>query len=249
MRSNIEKVGWGIAIMVAATIVVPVVFGEPSHVEGVTGGDSWRNLIYDFQTLIAGIAAVLAAAFTIRTMEKTDRESERRHRQLMELTLRADRLKVSRSVKPFLPAIIQAIADVSNFIHPTGIDEIKGVGSQMVYASGVENYTTGLSQILNNPQLNEAYQLFEGKLAIDLEQARQQVAALQSAGRSLFKEIKTKSTAGDPEVEIFVAAQSRIKSLTIKAILLKGCLEEVRIGLSTLSNLYLSKGYPLRDNI
>lgn len=249
MRSNREKIGWGIAIVVATAIVLPVVFGVPRNVEGSTGGDSWRNLIYDFQTLITGIAAVLAAAITIRTMEKTDRESDRRHRQLMELTLRPDRLKVSRSVEPFLPAIIQAIADLNNIIHPTGIDETKEVGSQMVYAAGVENYTTALMQILGNPQLNEAYQLFEGKLAIDLEQARQQVAWVQSAGRSLFKEIKTKSIAGEPDIEIFVAAESSIKSLTINAILLRGCLEEVRSGLSTLSDLYLSKGYPLRDNI
>ncbi|MGO6954138.1 hypothetical protein ACC740_05400 [Rhizobium ruizarguesonis] len=249
MRSNTAKIGWGIAIVVATAIVLPVVFGEPRNVEGSTGGDSWRNLIYDFQTLITGIAAVLAAAITIRTMEKTDGESDRRHRQLMELTLRPDRLKISRSVEPFLPAVIKAIADLNNIIHPTGIDEIKSVGSQMVYASGVDNYTTALSQILGNPQLNEGYQLFEGKLAIDLDQARQRVARLQSAGRSLFNEIKTKSIAGESEIEIFVAAQSSIKSLTIHAILLQGCLQEVRSGLSNLSDLYLSKGYPLGDNI
>ncbi|MGO7022868.1 hypothetical protein ACCS69_03395 [Rhizobium johnstonii] len=249
MRSNKEKIGWGIAIVVATAIVLPVAFGEPRNVEGSTGGDSWRNLIYDFQTLITGIAAVLAAAITIRTMEKTDRESDRRHRQLMELTLRPDRLKVSRSVEPFLPAIIQAIADLNNIIHPTGIDDVEDVGRQMIYADGVDNYTTALMQILANPQLNEAYLLFEGKLAIDLEQARERVARVQSAGRNLFKEIKTKTIAGETEVEIFVAAQSSIKSLTINAILLKGCLEDVRSGLSTLSDLYLSKGHPLRDNI
>lgn len=100
MRSNREKVAWGIAIVVAAGIVLPVVFGEPRNVQGSTGGDSWRNLIYDFQTLLTGIAAVLAAAITIRTMEKTDRQSERRHRELMIIQLRPDQLKVSRALHP-----------------------------------------------------------------------------------------------------------------------------------------------------
>ncbi|WP_143540231.1 MFS transporter [Rhizobium chutanense] len=60
----------------------------------------WQAWVNQFQTLITGIAAVLAATITIRTMERTDRESERRHRELVSIQTRPDRLKVSRALFP-----------------------------------------------------------------------------------------------------------------------------------------------------
>ncbi|MBB3462004.1 hypothetical protein [Rhizobium sp. BK377] len=109
MRTNRTKIGWAIAVAIAAGIVIPVLWGEPRSVSGQDGGDYWRNTIYDFQTLITGLAAVLAAAFTvgkmqqtIDVMERTDRESDRRHRELVGLTRRPDRLRLQRAVFPQL---------------------------------------------------------------------------------------------------------------------------------------------------
>ncbi|MGM5088024.1 hypothetical protein ACD589_15170 [Rhizobium sp. 814_E9_N1_1] len=67
----------------------------------------WQAWISQFQGLITGLAAVGAAAFTIakmektiRVMERTDSASERRHRQLMRLSLRADKLRIERMYFP-----------------------------------------------------------------------------------------------------------------------------------------------------
>jgi hypothetical protein len=47
--------------------------------------------------LIAGFLAVLAAWLTIRQMQLTDDRQQRRHEELVKLTLRADRLRVRRA--------------------------------------------------------------------------------------------------------------------------------------------------------
>ena len=79
---------------------------------------AWKALIYDFQTLITGLAAVTAAVLTIRTMEETDKSAQdrheqlvanartadavaqRRHEQLVETSLRRDRLIIERMLYP-----------------------------------------------------------------------------------------------------------------------------------------------------
>ncbi|MGO7903629.1 hypothetical protein AB9E09_03025 [Rhizobium leguminosarum] len=79
---------------------------------GVTGGvigalgailafPVFQAWVREFQTLIAGLLAVAAAAVTvqrmdatIRTMEKTDQAAERRHQDTRNLMIRADRLKI-----------------------------------------------------------------------------------------------------------------------------------------------------------
>ncbi|MBB2715605.1 hypothetical protein EFR00_25040 [Rhizobium sophoriradicis] len=122
MKSNREKLAWAFAIVIAAGLLFPVTLGEPRAVQGSSGGDSWRNLIYDFQTLITGLAAVFAAAVTIRTMERTDRESERRHRELVMIQMRPERLKVSRALFPQ----IQDLRDIVSQFH-----DFDKVGSEL----------------------------------------------------------------------------------------------------------------------
>ncbi|TBH55042.1 hypothetical protein [Rhizobium leguminosarum] len=129
MKSNREKLTWAFVIVVAAGVLLPVIFGEPRTVQGSTGGDSWRNVIYDFQTLITGLAAVFAAAITIRTMEKTDRRSERRHRELVELQLRPDRLRLGRALHPQIAELKHMTIIISDY-HKLR-DELRGGGPRI----------------------------------------------------------------------------------------------------------------------
>ncbi|MGO4196566.1 hypothetical protein AB4Z13_14480 [Rhizobium sp. YAF28] len=93
---------------------------------GQIGGDYWRNFIYDFQTLIAGVAAIVAAYATVRQMQATDvaaqdrhdqllasareneRENRERHNQLVEMSVRKDRLIVERLIVPHLFELVRA---------------------------------------------------------------------------------------------------------------------------------------------
>jgi hypothetical protein len=60
------------------------------------------GLLYDFQTLITGLAAVTAAAFTIRKMETVDYSQGDRHRELVILQLRQDKIRMQRALRPQL---------------------------------------------------------------------------------------------------------------------------------------------------
>ncbi|TGS89321.1 hypothetical protein EN817_02935 [Mesorhizobium sp. M3A.F.Ca.ET.174.01.1.1] len=63
-------------------------FGE--MLSGETRGVDW-------ETLVTGLLAIAAAAWTVKATFGIDRQQERRHRQLVALTLRADKLKVMRA--------------------------------------------------------------------------------------------------------------------------------------------------------
>ncbi|WPJ67939.1 hypothetical protein AUSSIE_16 [Sinorhizobium phage Aussie] len=96
----------GVAMCVAAgLIVLPVLFGDPPKFTDRTGGDALRNLIYDFQTLITGVLAIIAASWTVMQMRETDRLQEIRHRQQLALSERRDRLAAERFTA-FVPDLL-----------------------------------------------------------------------------------------------------------------------------------------------
>lgn len=55
----------------------------------------------EWQTLIAGILAVAAAAWTVGEMRRTDSMQQQRHKELVLLNLRADRLRARRAAFPY----------------------------------------------------------------------------------------------------------------------------------------------------
>jgi hypothetical protein len=95
-------VWWLLTVVVTAAVFPPVIFGHAPGKPDRVGGDDWRNVIEDFQTLITGIFAVGAAYLTVRQMQASDRKSDRRHQELVSLTLRSDALRVERLIVPNL---------------------------------------------------------------------------------------------------------------------------------------------------
>lgn len=72
---------------------------------GLTPINPWRDWLYDFQSLIGGILAIVAAAFTVLQMRLSDERSERRHKEILQLQLRSDGLRLERmyfSLHPYL---------------------------------------------------------------------------------------------------------------------------------------------------
>jgi hypothetical protein len=98
MAGKVRRVLFGAAVAVLLTAIVPpALFGEAPKYEDRDGGDPWRNFLLDFQTLITGFFAIGAAYVTVWQMRATDNASEKRHRQLVTLSLRADRLRLDRA--------------------------------------------------------------------------------------------------------------------------------------------------------
>ncbi|WP_133118223.1 hypothetical protein [Rhizobium hidalgonense] len=111
------------------------------------------------------MAAVFAAAITIRTMEKTDRQSERRHRELIEFQLRPERLRLTRALHPQIDDLKNVAADLEDFQYledriPSGFDVNRR------WLSGVaDRYLDTffkLEAILKRRQFEEGINLFDG---------------------------------------------------------------------------------------
>lgn len=160
-------------IVVCVTILPPLFFGEARSIKDQAGGDSWRNFIYDFQTLIGGGAAIIAAWYTIRQMRITDEKSEARHRELVALQLRSDRLRVERMLFPALSDLedcYEAISDVKmETLKQIASDEPTNVAI-VLQQIGSDCYET--LRIVRRPTFKEAQDLFDGDLAYQYDLMR-----------------------------------------------------------------------------
>ncbi|MER9069275.1 hypothetical protein NKH84_22345 [Mesorhizobium sp. M0902] len=74
--------------------------------------------LYRYQTLVAGILAIIAAGWTVFEMRRTDGRQDQRHIELVKLNVRADRLKASRAAYIF-PKTFRRFADELAGMMPT----------------------------------------------------------------------------------------------------------------------------------
>lgn len=89
-------------MIVFMATVPPALFGRAPDAEKKDLGDRWSNFVFNYQTLVTGIAAVAAATLTIRQMDKVDAKQEDRHRELVRLQLRQDTIRMQRALRPQL---------------------------------------------------------------------------------------------------------------------------------------------------
>ncbi|KEC73928.1 hypothetical protein RLPCCGM1_c2047 [Rhizobium leguminosarum bv. phaseoli CCGM1] len=157
--------------MATAGIFFPVVLGEPRTIVDQRGGDAWRNAIYDFQTLITGVSAVVAAYLAIKQSQVIEANSERRHQQLLELNLRPARLMISRSVFPMVEYIEIALPEMQSW-H----DALTAEGGAWFVAQNMidlRRATTHWANIVHDDQLDVAKKYFDGHMEHALRRSRQ----------------------------------------------------------------------------
>ncbi|WP_139283802.1 hypothetical protein [Rhizobium sp. NFR12] len=163
---NFRKWTWLglIAVIAASALIPPILFGEPRLVKDQTGGDTWRNIISDFQTLFTGMAAVAAATWTVLTMEKTDARQEARHRELVALTIRADRLRADRAVHPQLQDYEDYVGDSLNRLQHIFRSDERALTH---FDAGKRNYrgpAETLKAFFDRAPIQQAHDLFDGEM-------------------------------------------------------------------------------------
>lgn len=87
--------------MQAVTAVVAGIFIGVALTDSTTS-EFW---LYRYQTIIAGILAIVAAGWTVVEMRRTDQRQQLRHEELMKINLRADRLRARRAAFPYADLI------------------------------------------------------------------------------------------------------------------------------------------------
>ncbi|MCY1669318.1 hypothetical protein [Rhizobium sp. SL86] len=170
-------------VVIIAAIVPSIIFGEPRLIEGQRGGDAWRNILFDFQTLIGGLLAIFAAWWTVDTMERTDvsaearhqrtidegraveRNSHARHQELVDLSQRAEKLKVERVINPQRSEVevLDRKARQLSEVWPRIVNGEPGVWGRWVIA--INSLVRDLHDVLHRPQFVGGEELFDGNLA------------------------------------------------------------------------------------
>ncbi|SIR41327.1 hypothetical protein SAMN05880590_12711 [Rhizobium sp. RU35A] len=142
----------------------PVIFGEEPNFFGV-GGSPWRKLIYDFQTLIAGILAICAAVGTIFQMERTERRSAERHEELVRLQTRTDKLKIERMFFPYFSQLAQHKKDIGEAAKRVQ-EAIKRDNSSQIFDAfdGFARRLDFISDVFAKKTWQDATPLFGGEL-------------------------------------------------------------------------------------
>lgn len=98
MLTDHKKKIWILFFLIMfAGLIMPIFLGEARTIKDQSGGDPWRNIIFDFQTLFTGIMAVGAATYTIMQSRIIDERQQKRHEQMFELQIRPDKLRLARA--------------------------------------------------------------------------------------------------------------------------------------------------------
>jgi len=165
MGKNTRRVACALVAVAVVGVTVLVVFGKPRLEKDVVPGNPWRDAIYDFQTLLTGFAAVAAAAATIIAMEKTDRASERRHRELVEIQLQPDLRRLERALNPQIGDLRGHLLKLSDFRNiETRIEPGPGLDWRWMVEFGNSHLPslTNLDLVLTRPQFEDGINLFDG---------------------------------------------------------------------------------------
>lgn len=166
-RTNQGRVLFAGMLVVAAALLLPSIAG------GVA--DPWGKFISDYQTLITGLSAVGAATWTISVMERTDARQGQRHAQLVELSMRGDRLAVERAVYPQIDGLDGIGAMLgrlrSDMIKAKSLEgQLRIIVEQSWMAEAV---FTDLVELLQREQLKEGSRFFDGILTYKLHWLRE----------------------------------------------------------------------------
>lgn len=81
-----------------AMVVIIIIFAPISS--DPMENDAWLERIFQFQGLIAGFLAILAAYVTIYQMRISDEKSDRRHEDALRISMLPDRRRVERAINP-----------------------------------------------------------------------------------------------------------------------------------------------------
>ncbi|MGV2111910.1 hypothetical protein ACQZ46_11590 [Agrobacterium salinitolerans] len=169
-------------LVFGVAVILPVVFGLPRGISG-QGGDGWRNFIFDFQTLITGIAAVFAAGYTVRQMIRSDEKQDRRHKEAMAFAMRGETRRMDRGLHPQLKHLREAALKLDAvWFEP---EDINGKPynqyrwfSEIIFP--LKPIVNEILAILERSTIRDAADIFDGDLLLVYEQTVRDATNIKS---------------------------------------------------------------------
>ncbi|MGO8313457.1 hypothetical protein ACC827_24570 [Rhizobium ruizarguesonis] len=198
----------------------------------------WQGWVEKFQTLITGALAVLAAHYTVRQMQRSDHKTDDRHNKLMDLSLRPIRLKVSRSVFPTLPGIGRVIADVKVYIVRCSAEFTFDYESLVKLLRGIETLNVSVNRVLQDPQLMQSYELFDGNMSESFNRALDATRKLQARWDAASTDMINAGHAWQNEHEVFDITKPHIAEISVALAHLRYALQDFRDNLVAFGRAY-----------
>lgn len=175
------------ALMVAAVIVLASLAGDASK-----SLEAWVNR---YQTLITGFFAIGAAYLTVFQMRVSDQKSDKRHEDLLALSLRPDALRIDRVVRE-LPAVHER-AKYIRLDNPCsgreGDSEEEFWDKAYEFLSVVQNAHSRLHEalaFLSSSKIDEIKPLFDAQLHLIHSKATREVKKTYGELSSLIFQMK-----------------------------------------------------------
>ncbi|MGO7593764.1 hypothetical protein [Rhizobium leguminosarum] len=180
-RGAIIVCGFVVAFM--ATLP-PVAFGGPSG--------ALATFINQYQTLITGIAAVGAAYLTVRQMRATDSEAQRRHEEIAQLMIRADKLRIERMLFPQFAELRVLYKQLRDMKFPSPLDDSPEALRQLEdLKQPGQVIALDIGKIIGRESWTSATDLYGGLLTEDIRKLRDAITGLYQVA------VKAEARVGD----------------------------------------------------
>ncbi len=153
-------------LIVLLCFFLPIFLSEPRVIKDQSGGSYWRNIIFDFQSLITGALAVLAAAYTIRFSMIFDQRQQKRHDEMMAFTMRRELQTLERAFYPQVDDFMNIVDRRLQLIQFQNGDIAENA---LAWFSNIcafhQSDLLALREIVERQQFNDGLPLFNGRLS------------------------------------------------------------------------------------
>lgn len=182
-----------LVIALAAALVLPVLFGAAPETPARMGENSWRNFIYDFQTLITGGLAIFAAYLTVNAAFQIDLRQQLRHEQILSFTVRRELRALERSLHPQL----REITDIIERLWKDDFSFSDNESNSWTWFSTIaENYighVRELREIIERKQFTDGEPYFDGRLSRSHDNFKASLTRIESCMKNHLEALEEMS--------------------------------------------------------
>lgn len=165
----------------------------------IDASESFSNIVFRWQTMIAGILAIVAAFITVLQMSATDRRQQARHEhadqrqqdrhiELVRLSLRSDRLRALRAADR-----AEWLEDMNDTLGNAKAVDGEELSAVRVHIRALEleisNWLKVIEKELNHRSIKGAEDLFDPQMAFDLDRTSMFLDEMRAAQMELHNSL------------------------------------------------------------
>lgn len=183
-------------ILLLVSCFMPAIFGSQPTIFGTHGADGWRSFIYDFQTLITGGLAILAAYLTIRAGQELDERQHARHQQVMAISVRTELRMLERAMHPQIDDVREIVEGLWN----VNYDHKEPTNNNWKWYNRTTDRYVGrlgrLEEVIARQQFVDAVPFFDGHLTYTFTKFRKQLGIIRQHFQNHLDELERAKVSG-----------------------------------------------------